>query len=50
MQQNKKKTRLAKEEAKIFSDDMIFFLKNEGELNDKLLELIKWFSKVANNI
>ena len=51
MQQNKKKARLGKEEAKILlSDDVIFFLKNEGELNDKLLELIKWFSKVANLI
>ena len=50
MQIFEKKKRLGKEEAKIlFSDDVIFSLENAGEWNDKLLELIKWFSKVAKS-
>lgn len=42
---------LGKEEAKtLFSDDVVFFLENVKEWNDKALELIKWFNKVPNEL
>ena len=44
-----KGTQIGREEVKLslFSDDMIFYIKNPKDSTQKLLELIKEFSKVA---